>query len=180
MEKSNYNTFWHSAEPWLSLSISWDENNKLECESFCSIFTYVWALSCNFCLIYNSQDNNNTRRTWIGSGCFKSLAPCQLCTFWKILAYCILSFYFFFFFSFMYFTLSKINVWNIDLVVIAKLWHFYSCNFHANSLGILNRLKNTLIFCPWDIQCIVTPKWTFRLVLAQSEWSSWSSHQSNK
>ena len=29
MEKSNYNTFWHSAEPWLSLSISWDENNKL-------------------------------------------------------------------------------------------------------------------------------------------------------
>ena len=73
MEKSNYNTFWHSAEPWLSLSISWDENNKLECESFCSIFTYVWALSCNFCLIYNSQDDNNTRRTWIGSGCFKSL-----------------------------------------------------------------------------------------------------------
>ena len=73
MEKSNYNTFWHSAEPWLSLSISWDENNKLECESFCSIFTYVWALSCNFCLIYNSQDNNNTRRTWIGSGCLKSL-----------------------------------------------------------------------------------------------------------
>ena len=73
MEKSNYNTFWHSAEPWLSLSISWDENNKLECESFCSIFTYVWALSCNFCLIYNSQDDNNTRRTWIVSGCFKSL-----------------------------------------------------------------------------------------------------------
>ena len=73
MEKSNYNTFWHSAEPWLSLSISWDENNKLECESFCSIFTYVWALSCNFCLIYNSQDDNNTRRTWIRSGCFKSL-----------------------------------------------------------------------------------------------------------
>ena len=73
MEKSNYNTFWHTAEPWLSVSISWDENNKLECESFCSIFTYVWALSCNFCLIYNSQDDNNTRRTWIGLGCFKSL-----------------------------------------------------------------------------------------------------------
>ena len=112
--------------------------------------------------------------------CGEHHAPCQLCTFWKILAYCILSFYFFFFFSFMYFTLSKIHVWNIDLVVCAKLWHFYSCNFHANSLGILNRLKNTLIFCPWDIQCIVTPKWTFRLVLAHSEWSSWSSHQSNK
>ena len=73
MEKSNYNTFWHSAEPWLSLSISWDENNKLECEAYCSILLMV-GLYCTFFVFFTVRKLVKCiQRTWIGSEHFKSL-----------------------------------------------------------------------------------------------------------